>query len=265
MLAVDLTSAYILISMKNNQVYKIDQLAKLAGVSVRTLRYYDQLGLLKPVDRTNGNQRLYNYQQLLILQQILFYKELGFELKKISEILHAKNFDLVNALEEHKNSLTHKLQNMQTLINTINNTILHLKKNKMLDDDELYEGFSKDEVAGIKAEAEAKYGDTYRESVQKVKKLSKQQWQAIQKEGGDIYVGLAKLMDTHKPDDVKVQALIKKHYQHLHHFYTPTMEMYKGLGELYVQDARFTAFFDKIQLGLAVFINKAIGEFCKRS
>jgi len=138
----------------------------------------------------------------------------------------------------------------------------------MLKDEDLYEGFSKDEVKKLKGYAE-EAAKTYdpgmvKESYNRVRKLTKEQWQAVKKEGEDNSKLLASLMGK-DPASKEVQYAIKKHYDHLNNFYTPNLVMYRGLGNLYVSDDRFRANYDKYALGLADFIKKAIDVFCDKN
>jgi DNA-binding transcriptional MerR regulator len=127
--------------------YSVNQLAKMAGVSVRTLHHYDRFGLLKPSVRTEARYRLYGKDELIRLQQILFYKELDFSLADIRRILNDPNFDRVTALESHRHALERRRDKLTTLLGTIDKTILELKGEQiMMTDEELYEGFSKQQA-----------------------------------------------------------------------------------------------------------------------
>src|SRR6266704_5872718 len=122
--------------------YTVKQVAAMSGVSVRTLHFYDETGLLKPAySRANG-YRIYEEPQLLMLQQILFYRELGFELKRIKEILSQRKFEKVAALKSHRQVLEKNVTRTRTLIETIDKTIKHLKGTKKMKNEELFMGFS---------------------------------------------------------------------------------------------------------------------------
>src|SRR5687767_14232856 len=122
--------------------YTVKQVAAMSGVSVRTLHFYDETELLKP-DHTNSNgYRIYEESQLLVLQQILFYRELGFELKRIKEILGQPKFEKVEALKSHRQVLETNVTRTRTLIETIDKTISHLKGTKKMKSEELFMGFS---------------------------------------------------------------------------------------------------------------------------
>src|SRR5947207_8768482 len=122
--------------------YTINKLAKLSGVSVRTLHYYDEIGLLKPAYYGNNNYRYYEEEQFLLLQQILFYRELGFQLINIQKILSDKSFNIIEALVSHKNILQTDLDRIQKLIKTIDKTIAHLRGKTTMKLEEIFHGFS---------------------------------------------------------------------------------------------------------------------------
>src|SRR5690348_1079581 len=141
-----------------NKNYSVKQLAKLAGISVRTLHLYDKMKLLRPAVRTRAGYRLYSETELLRLQQILFYKELDFALKDIAQILDEPNFDIGNALEGHKKALGAKKARINTLLKTIDNTLQNLKNKTMMNPDELYDGLSPQQAAAYRKEAIDNYG-----------------------------------------------------------------------------------------------------------
>jgi DNA-binding transcriptional MerR regulator len=122
--------------------YTVKQVAAMSGVSVRTLHFYDETGLLTPAYHGANSYRFYEQPQLLTLQQILFYRELGFELKRIKEILSQRKFERVGALESHRQVLEKKAARTRTLIETIDKTIGHLKGTKKMKSEELFKGFS---------------------------------------------------------------------------------------------------------------------------
>src|SRR5579884_1440918 len=122
--------------------YTVKQVAAISGVSVRTLHFYDETGLLKPAYHGANGYRFYEEPQLLKLQQILFYRELGFGLKQIKRVLGRRDFEIVAALQSHRQVLEKKLARTRSLIETIDNTIKHLKGKKKMKSEELFVGFS---------------------------------------------------------------------------------------------------------------------------
>ena len=131
-------------------------------------------------------------------------------------------------------------------------------------DEELYEGFTKEQITAIQREVREKYDPAIvKESQERVRKMSKAQWQAMKKDGDEIPRALAALMDSNaKPDSAPVQQLIARHHAWIGRFYTVSPEMYRGLGQMYVEDARFRANYDKYRPGLADFMCAAMEYYC---
>jgi DNA-binding transcriptional MerR regulator len=125
-------------------MYTVKQLSNLAGVSVRTLHYYDEIGLLKPSSVGANGYRRYTDESLFRLQQILFYREMDLDLMKIKQIMEAKDFDLVSALQSHRQTLQDKMDRLQTLIKTVDTTIMHLIGEVNMSKKKIFEGFSEE-------------------------------------------------------------------------------------------------------------------------
>lgn len=242
--------------------YTVKTLASLAGISVRTLHHYDKIGLLKPSKRTDAGYRVYREKDLLKLQQILLYREVEMPLDRIKAVINKAGFDMIKALENHKKCLIERKQRTKVLIRTIDKTINSLKEESaMLKDEELYEGFSKEEIKAIKKEVKEKYDPKMvKESYQNVARLSKPEFNNLKKEGEDITKEMALLLGS-DPAGEKAQKVIAKHYNYLHNFYKPNYEMYRGLGDLYVTDGRFRAYYEKFGKNLADFMKEAIYAF----
>lgn len=259
-----LTRRYSLVLQKINSMakYSVKQLAKLANVSVRTLHHYDEIGLLKPGMRTESNYRYYGEEELLRLQQILFYKELDFPLAKIAEILDDPFFDIEGALHSHKKELVKRRDRTRELLKTIDKTLIHLKNKKMKAED-MYKGFSKEQAEAYEKEAKEKYGDKIvEESKERVKKMGKEGLAKSVAEQEEISKELSGLMDL-DPRDKKVQALIKRHFDVTNKFYTVTPEIYRGLADLYVKDERFKKNYEKYKEGLTEFLRKSMLVYCE--
>jgi len=163
------------------RLFSVKQLAKLAGVSVRTLHVYDQKNLLKPANRTEAKYRLYGEKELLRLQQILFYKELDFSLRDIANIINAPDFDVVKALESHRLALLERQNRLKMLLNTIDTTIVQLKTtDQTMNYEALYEGLPKEKAAAYHAEAIEKWGqDTVESSEKKLQQMAKTDFEAL--------------------------------------------------------------------------------------
>jgi DNA-binding transcriptional MerR regulator len=248
--------------------YSINKLAKVAGVSVRALHYYDEVGLLSPKRDSKNSYRVYSEADLLILQQILFYKELDFPLDEIKKILNDKNFDVLSSLKNHKKMILARKKRIDELVKTIDKTILKLTKNKHMNDDELYDGFSKEELAEWNKEAKERWGNTeqYKQSVGKYESLTREQKLEMKKAGDELMKEIVANMDK-DPGSPEVQALVQRHYDGLKFFYEPNLELYKGLADIYAGysgDERFRAYFEKYDKNLPEFMRTAMHIYCDR-
>lgn len=224
------------------EYYAVKKLAKLAGVSVRTLHLYDKMGLLTPFTRTEARYRLYGEKELLRLQQILFYRELDIPLKEIGDILDDPTFDLTQALETHRTALLAKQERISTLIDTIDKTLYHLKNKTMLKVEELYEGLSPETVTGYREKAISNWGE---ERVLKgediLRNLSKNEVDDMREELDAVTKQLLASKDK-DPGSREVQALIARHYKVIMKFTGRseehgTADYGKCLGELYLSFA----------------------------
>lgn len=250
-----------------NKNYSVKQLAKLSGVSVRTLHLYDKMKLLVPQLRTRAGYRMYGEKELLRLQQILFYKELDFTLKDIAKILGEPGFDIIEALKGHKKALIQKKTRINILLSTINNTINNLKNKTMLNADELYDGLSPQQAAAYRQEAIENYGNEVVERAENyLKKLNKDELKKLvdkQKQlGASLYE--LKAMD---PTSAQVQELIAQHYTNTRKLWgtdgltDKQAETYKGLGNLYLTDERFVLTGDRHDPTFAEFVKDAMAHF----
>lgn len=247
--------------------YSVKQLARLAGVSVRTLHVYDKLGLLTPSVRTDAGYRYYGEPELLRLQQILFYKELDLPLKAIAKILDDPGFDLVEALTGHKTALIARRHRLDLLLHTIDNTIDHLKNKTMSNFEKLYEGL--DGAAALRQEAIDEWGEEAivrsENALVEMGPAALEQLKADQK---DIDRRLRLLVDEDPTSDA-VQAQIARHYELIRGFWglragePMKAAAYKGLGGLYASDERYTAVDGKPDPRFAAFMRAAMAHFAE--
>lgn len=246
--------------------YSVQQLADLAGVSVRTLHHYDTVGLLRPARQPKNGYRMYGEEELLKLQQILFFRELELPLDDIKRIIHDPKFNLQVALEEHRELIELKKKRLTKLLKTIDQTLKKLKQETPMEDKDLYSSFSKEEQEKYAAEAKGRWGHTeaWKQSQERYGKLSDAEKAKIGQAGEDLLKKIALHMPEGAKSDI-VQSLIKRHYEALHVFYDPNTEMYRGLAEMYIADSRFAAFYEKHAQGLAQFMRDAMVEFCDRA
>ena len=251
--------------------YTVKKLAGLSGVSVRTLHFYDEIGLLAPAFVADNGYRYYEEEQVLNLQQILFFRELGFELKQIQQILNQVDFDKVKALLTHKEALTRKGKHIAELINTIDQTIKRLKgDNTMKNNNQLFYGFSNEEQDAYEDYLVNRYGDDALLSIKeaKAKNHTQKEQEAFFMEWESILTDLANLFKTGlEPSSAQVQAVIKRHYQFLHNFWTPNKDSYIGVTLGYTDFAWKKAFekVDDHHPRIAQYFAKAAKIFAERN
>src|SRR5689334_18673703 len=198
--------------------YTVKKVAAMSRVSVRTLHFYDEVGLLKPARIGANGYRFYEEAQLLTLQQILFYRELGFELKQIKKILNRPNFDKAAALKSHREVLRKNLADTRKLIQTIDKTIEHLKGTKKMKSQELFVGFDLEQQAKHEQYLIDRYGECMKKSIaqskRNVKNWTKANWEKSGAGFGEICKDLVTLMGRQLPGDSReVQDVIRRHYE----------------------------------------------------
>jgi DNA-binding transcriptional MerR regulator len=243
-------------------VYTVKQLAELAGVSVRTLHYYDEIDLLKPSSVGENGYRYYADDEVLRLQQILFFRELGFSLQAIRTILDDPAFDVVAALRAHRQALEDRVRRLHILIQTVDSTILHLMGEVDMSKKKLFAGFSAEEEERYHQEAREQYGaDEVDASYKLWNSYTPQQKEQIMAEGQAIYTDVIALMDQ-GADSPEVQQVIARWHQHLRCFYEPTIERLRGLGQLYVDHPDFARNFRDMHPDLPEFMRAAITHYC---
>ena len=238
---------------------QIKEFAELTGVSVRTLHYYDEIGLLKPasVDRYTG-YRFYDDSSLLRMQEILFYRELDFPLKHICRLLSSPHYDKRKVLEDQKNLLILKKQRLERLIAAVDSAAKG---------ENVMKAFDSSQYEQYKAEAGQRWGDTeaYAAYTEKTRDRSAAQ-------NGDAFAGMDAVMGEFAvcmkngaaPDSAEARAMVKKLQAYItENFYTCTDQILAGLGRMYTADARFKANIDRHGPGTAEYISKAIESACK--
>ena len=242
---------------------QINEFAKLTGVSVRTLHYYDEIGLLKPafVDAQNG-YRFYDENSLLRMQEILFYRELDFPLKSILEILSSPDYDKRKALAEQRKLLELKKERLERIIDALDGA----EKGKITMaafDNSDYETARKQ----YETEAKKRWGETkaYKEHAEKTANYTADKWQAV---NDGLMAVFAKFTECKKNgntvDSDEAQALVKELQDYItENYYTCTKEILAGLGQMYITDERFKNNIDKNGKGTAEFVAEAIFVFCK--
>lgn len=245
--------------------YSIKELSNLAGVSARTLRYYDQIGLLKPSRITDAGYRYYGQKEVDILQQILFYRERGFELKTIQKIIYDKNFDMLGAMEEHLLELENQKAMTEALIQTVKKTIRHMKGAYDMSDKEKFQALKEkmlqENETNYGAEARKKYGeDQVNAANKKMLNMTEAQflrWQELEEE---ILIRLENgVKEGITADSEEGQQLARLHKEWLSmsvpHY---SVQMHRGIAMMYIADERFTKYYDRNVQGCAQLLHDAV-------
>lgn len=247
--------------------YTIQKLANLAGVSTRTLRYYDEIGILKPARVNTSGYQIYGQAEVARLQQILFYRELGVGLDQIKEIVTAPSFDEVNALKEHREKLIEKREQLEILIANVDKTIASTEGRMEMSDKEKFKGFKKklieDNEKKYGKEARDLYGDeAVDHSNAKLMNMSQEEYEQVTKLEVEVRETLAKAFATGDPAGELAQKAAELHKKWLCFYWKEySKEAHAGLAQMYVDDERFTAYYDKDQPGSAEFLRDAIHIF----
>lgn len=242
----------------------MNKLAQMSGVSGRTLRYYDEIGLLKPARINSSGYRIYGQKEVDLLQQILSYRELGLGLEEIADIIKQPNFNELAALEHHYEELQKKRARLDQIIATVEKTIISKKGGIKMQDKDKFAGFKEKMIE----ENEQKYGKEIREkygdeavesSNAKLMGISQGDYEAMSKTGGEIFALLEKAFATVDPASDMAQELAAKHKEWLMYSWSKySPEAHAGLAEMYVADERFTAYYDKTIKGGTKFLRDAI-------
>ena len=239
---------------------QIKEFAAFTGVSVRTLHYYDEIGLLTParVDKSTG-YRYYDEHSLLRMQEILFYRELDFSLKSIGEILSSPHYDKNKALTEQRQLLTLKKERLERLIAAVD---------RAMEGEIVMTAFDNSTFETYKAEAKEKWGktDAYKQHEEKTGNYSKKKWNDLAAGMDDIMAQFALCMKNGcSPVSEDAQQLVKALQSHItENYYNCTNQILAGLGQMYVADERFKNNIDKHADGTAAFICEAIASYCSK-
>lgn len=237
-------------------------LARLAKVSEKTLRHYEKIGLLHPAERKEDGTRLYGRDEMLTLQSILAYKLYGFSLSDIKELMEGSGPERLDMLSKQLRLLNKRRREMESVISTLQNTVITLKEGKDMPAEKIYENFP--DMRKYREEAIDKWGEEVYETEERLAKLSKDDMQALQEEGLTITRMIAGEMDK-DPSSDEVQKLISLHYKYMQKFYEVPKERYIGLADMYLDDARFTKYYEDIKSGLSDFISNAMKTYAKEN
>lgn len=249
--------------------YTVQKLGQLAGISARTLRYYDEIGLLKPTRINSSGYRIYGATEVDRLQQILFYRELGVNLESIKEIMTSPTFDGTQALRDHRDKLLEKRLQLDALINNVDKSIKQTERKISMTDKEKFEGFKQklvdDNEKKYGKEIRKKYGeDTVNASNVKIKGMTEEEYAKIQKLEEQMFMNLKVAMETGNPAGEQAQKAADLHKQWLCFYWDQySKEAHEGLAEMYVSDERFTAYYNKVQSGATEFLRDVIVIYTK--
>lgn len=244
--------------------YTVQKLGQLAGVSTRTLRYYDEIGILKPARINSSGYRIYGQAEVDRLQQILFYRELGISLDKIKEILTAPSFNPALALTEHREQLLSKRKQLDVLIANVEKTIALHEGRITMSDKEKFEGFKQrlidDNEEKYGREIREKYGeDTVNKSNAKLKNMTQEEYEEVTRLGNEVMEVLAEAFQIGDPASEVAQRAADLHKKWLTYYWSEySKEAHADLAQMYVDDERFKAYYDQKQPGTAEFLRDAI-------
>jgi MerR family transcriptional regulator, thiopeptide resistance regulator len=249
--------------------YAVGQVAVLTGVTIRTLHHYDKIGLLSPSGRSAAGYRIYEEADLERLQQILFYRELGFALEEIATIVDDQRTDAVGHLRHQRGLLTERIERLRAMVAAIDHEMeakamgIQLTPEERL---EVFGGFNPEDYA---EEAEQRWGGTeaYRQSQRRVAAYTKEDWQRIKAEEEEVRANLAAAFAAGlAPESDEAMAAAEAHRQHISRwFYECSYDIHRGLTDMYVNDDRFRAHYDALAPGLARFIRESAHANANRS
>lgn len=250
--------------------YTINKIAQLAGVTLRTLRYYDKISLLVPSAKSEAGYRLYSDEDIEKLQQILFFRELDFPLAKIREVLSDPEFDRQEALAVQIDFLENRAEHYIKLAETAKATLFNLKGGIRMENNKMFESFDYDKMMEqqkqYEAEVKRRWGDSdaYGISTKRTSKYTKEDWEKIKADGEEYLKELVSCFNEKVSyDDARMMAVCDKARNQIStYFYPCSLEMYSNLGNMYIADERFTAFYDRFAKGLAAYYNEAIQHYC---
>ena len=244
--------------------YTINDMAKMAGISTRTLRYYDEIGLLKPRRISSNGYRIYGKDEINKLQQILFYREFDMKLLKILEILTDKDYDRERILRDHRRNLMEKRKQIDLFIRNLDESIDEMEGRVKMKDKDKFQGFKeklvRDNEEKYGKEIREKYGDqVIEDSNKKMMGQTKEQFEQGEELGGEILVKLYQAMDKGDPSSKEAQEVARLHHEWLMLYWPAySKEAHMGLAMMYVEDEGFRDFYDQGKEGAADFLRRII-------
>jgi DNA-binding transcriptional MerR regulator len=241
--------------------YTVGQVADLAGVTIRTLHHYGQIGLLEPEERSSTGYRRYGASSLQRLQHIMFYRELGFPLDEIATILDEPGTDARAHLSRQHALLRKRLGRLETMIAAVEKELEAHSMGIQLTPEEKFEIFGENYSEDYETEAEQRWGNTeaWKQSQQRTAKLTKQEWVELKEAGDDLNRRMAAAMRAGTAtDSTTAMDLAEEHRAGIERFYECSYEMHRGLADMYLADERFTRTYEDVAPGLAQWVHDAI-------
>jgi DNA-binding transcriptional MerR regulator len=249
--------------------FTVGEVARMANISVRALHHYDQIGLVRPSQRSPAGYRQYTAVDLRRLQQVMSFKVLGFPLEEIRRLLADPQFDVKGALRLQRRLLADKADQVAALIRAVDAALATIEKGaRKMTGPGLFDAFAGFDPALYEEEAKERWGETdaYRESRRRTSRYTKEQWTALREEGEQNYRALAVLLADGVPATAAAAMdLAERHRLHIERWFYPCpAAMHRGLGDLYVSDARFRKNIDRYRAGLATYLRDAIAANAAR-
>ena len=248
--------------MDRGAALTVGAIARLAGVTVRTLHHYDAIGLVVPGERTPAGYRLYGRRDIERLQEVLLFRELGFSLEQIEEIVAGPAYHRAAALEHHRALLERKAARLRAMLGAVDAALEAHRRGTTMSNEDMLEVFGDFDPSQYEEEAKQRWGDTdaYRESARRTAAYTRADWQQLSRESEEINAAFIALMEEGVPaDSPRARAAAERHRAYISKwFYECTPEIHRGLGQMYVADPRFTRNIDKAHPGLAAYMSAAI-------
>lgn len=243
----------------------VSETAKLTNISVRTLHYYDEIGLLKPTDTTEAGYRYYDEEALAVLQQILLYRELDFPLKEIRDVLSMPDYNRQKALAAHKELLQLKIERLRRLTGLVD-SMMRGEHNMSFQEFDMHE--IEEAKRKYAKEARERWGDSeaYCESEKKTSGCGDKKWEMLNGEMNGIFHEFAECVQAGEaPEGSRASGLVERWRNHItDNYYECTLEILAGLGKMYVEDGRFKENIDRFGEHTAEFMSQAIENYCNR-
>lgn len=250
-------------------MYTVKELARLTGLTPRTLRYYDAIGLLRPRRSRDNDYRLYGPEEVDRLQQILLFREMGLPLEEIRDLLDAPGFDREAALRAHLTRLLERRREVDALICAVRNTLSEIEGGTIRMDEKKFEGMKRqimeENESAYGKELREKYGDdTVEEHNRRFSSMTAQEWEQAQKDAENCQDALRRAVEAGDPAGPDAREAVRLHAVWLAHYWprgTVTPQAHMGMAEMYVQDERFAAYYEKVAPGAAAFFLEAARRF----